>query len=234
MVIDLLVAVFPSDYHIFYFNMTEYQEHIMVDTDRQHELVFFLNGFSNISLSGNITHSFIDEMKMYVIHYMSCIGEEGKMGWIKGKDYVLFTAVVVSRYRKEQKFHLYESFSLDYVKDHQYFYGIKGVVAEKFDGAFSGKPNGMTFHVEYNEPMKSFGLSFISIPVNDDYIDERAHKSSFSIIIVASGVGIFLVVGTVLFSKMVKRQNEAFLVEELEKTDTYQKEEAKDDYQMRK
>lgn len=44
---------------------------------------------------------------MYTIHYMSCVGEEKYMGWQKGKDYVLFTAMVVPVENLVQKFHLY-------------------------------------------------------------------------------------------------------------------------------
>ena len=58
MVLDFMVATFPSDFSIQQFNMTEYQEHLMYDSNRSYELVYFLNGFSNISLSGNITHAY--------------------------------------------------------------------------------------------------------------------------------------------------------------------------------
>ena len=69
--IDFLIASLPSDYSIQKFNMTEYQGHLMINTNKTYELVFFVNGFSNLSLSGNITHSYISQAQMFVIHYMS-------------------------------------------------------------------------------------------------------------------------------------------------------------------
>lgn len=54
-----------------------------------------LNGFNNLTLSGNITHHYIDESDMYVIHYMSDVGEENFMGWDKNKDYLTFTTVIM-------------------------------------------------------------------------------------------------------------------------------------------
>ena len=79
--------------------MTEYQEHFMYPLSdfREYELLFFLNGFSNISLSGNITHSYNQPGQMFTIHYMTCEGEENLMGWINAKDYVLFTTVLTPK-----------------------------------------------------------------------------------------------------------------------------------------
>ncbi len=78
----------------------------MYDTDKTYELIFFINGFSNISLSGNITHAYITD-QMFVIHYMGCLDEEAERGWKKGIDYVVFTTMIVPTERKIQKFHLY-------------------------------------------------------------------------------------------------------------------------------
>ena len=76
-----MAAEFPFDYSRFILNMTEYQEHIMMESNRSYELITLLNGFSNISLSGNITHAYNVAGEMYTIHYMSCVGEEKFMGW---------------------------------------------------------------------------------------------------------------------------------------------------------
>ena len=107
--------------------MTSYQEHIEIKSNkREYELVMLVNGWSNLSLSGNITHAYNDAGEMYTVHYMSCLGEEVQMGWVDGKDYVLFTAIVMPVPNLLQKFHLYESYSVDYPSGYNYFYGLKG------------------------------------------------------------------------------------------------------------
>ena len=136
MVLDFMVGSYPPEYQIQIFNMTRYQEHLMYDSNRSYELVYFLNGFSNLSLSGNITHAYNLDGQMYTVHYMSCVGEDAEMGWNNTKDYLLFTALVMPTEKNVIKFKLYEEYAVDYPSDYRYFYGIKGIESPAFSGHF--------------------------------------------------------------------------------------------------
>jgi hypothetical protein len=44
-------------------------------------MLFFLNGWNNLTISGNVTHSYQVGADVYTIHYMSCEGEMSNMGY---------------------------------------------------------------------------------------------------------------------------------------------------------
>ena len=112
-------------------------------------MLMLLNGFNNISLSGNITHGYNKAGEMFTIHYMSCEGEEKQMGWINHRDYLLFTLVVLPAKDVVQKFVLFdEEFSVGNPPQKEYFYGLKGSTDAKISGQFLEDYNGVTFRTE--------------------------------------------------------------------------------------
>lgn len=126
-VLDFLIARFPVDYSIRSFNMTSYQEHITYQTNKSYELIFFLNGFNNFKLSGNVTHSYQEGADVYTVHYMSCAGESNYMGWNESEDYLIFTLMIVPITNLVQKFKVANTtFNQEYPANYRYFYGIKG------------------------------------------------------------------------------------------------------------
>lgn len=82
-------------------------------------------------MSGNITHSYQEGDHIYTVHYMSCVGEAGNMGWREEEDYLYFMLLLVPVENLVQKFKLPKnSYSIDYPTGHKYFYGIKGSTDE--------------------------------------------------------------------------------------------------------
>ena len=196
-----MVADFSLQYHIEVYNMTDYQEHVMyhLDNPREYELLTIVNGFSNISLSGNITHSFNSGGEMFTVHYMSCVGEEAEMGWKNKKDFILFTMLVLPGKNTIQKFHLYEHFfHIDNPAGVNYFYGYKGSSDDEISGRFIENYDGISFQVESLKPYYSYGLIFVPLPADVNYIDNRVHPNTYKTKI-ASAItilGIGALVGT--------------------------------------
>ena len=102
-------------------NMTEFQEHLMMkhmysfnennepddfgahppeSNEFAHMLLLLPNGFSNVSVTGQVMYSYIAANDMYVVHYMD--EEHGHdsgddEGWQQGKQYVLYQALFVPK-----------------------------------------------------------------------------------------------------------------------------------------
>lgn len=130
-------------------NMTSYQEHVFHHNTREYDLLFFLNGWNNLSLSGNITHGYQNGADMYTVHYMTCDGEMYDMGWHENIDYLWFKLVVVPNEMMVQKFKLNEKlYSLDFKPNLKYFYGIKGTLSNQFVGSFYERHGGIAFKAE--------------------------------------------------------------------------------------
>ena len=208
--LDFLVAEFPPEYIIRTLNMTSYQEHLMTDTDRHHDLLFFVNGFSNMSLSGNITHAYNLDGKMFTVHYMSCLGESEEMGWMNGKDYVLFTTVLVPIENMVQKFHLYTNeFFLENPDGIEYFYGFKGSSDDQIKGRFISNYNGVTFQADKLKKDYSYGITFLPLPSGSDVYDARNHEKTYYVVF-ASGMILFgsmtAIVAFCAFMKLKKQK----------------------------
>lgn len=88
--------------------MTSFQEHVSLPLSRNSELLFFLNGWNNLSMSGNVTHSYQFGDNVCTVHYMSHEGEHNYMGWREGKDVLLYTIVYAPKINTLQKFKLAE------------------------------------------------------------------------------------------------------------------------------
>lgn len=78
---DFLIAEFPPEYFITIFNITSYQQHLTHANSNKYDMLFFLNGWNNLTISGNVTHSYQVGADVYTIHYMSCEGEMSNMGY---------------------------------------------------------------------------------------------------------------------------------------------------------
>lgn len=83
-VLDFILAKFPAQFEIRKFNMTSYQEHLTFENGFSYQMLMFLNGFNNLSLSGGVTYSYQDGADIYTVHYMSKVGEKMNMGWREG------------------------------------------------------------------------------------------------------------------------------------------------------
>lgn len=119
------------------------------------------------------------------------------MGWIEGRDYVLFQTIILPNEDKIQKFHLYNDFAVDSPDGSNYFYGMKGAESSKFRGTFEPKVNGAKFDVTYLETNTSYGLVLMKFDSQNAYIDERMHQSSASIYMVFIWIGLVVIGGVV-------------------------------------
>lgn len=75
-VLDFLIGELDEGEEIRRYNMSSSQFRISFPPEKNEnlELLFFLNGWNDISLSGNVTHSLLKQSNVYTVNYL---GGEG-------------------------------------------------------------------------------------------------------------------------------------------------------------
>ena len=167
-------------------NMTDFQWHVEYNNTEYKEntdiMLLYLNGFSRMNLSGNITYLYIHDAQMYTVHYMSGAHNLPDMGW--GKGFILYTAFFIrnntcDKCIAKQYFHIKNTQSIT-PTDGSKFYGFKGYSGNEFKGEFVGYGDDVAFNFDKGASKfnKYKQAAIVSTYIDGDFIDTREHDQS--------------------------------------------------------